>query len=340
LNDTALIENVNVLINEHACAGLFSGSILLAHHQQPILTAACGYAIHPNILPNQVNTKFNLASVTKMLTAVAVMRLVAAGNLDLHAPVAEYRSDLPHASEITIHQLLTHTAGFDRYWNDAYRAARSDLRSINDYLKLFASEPLLFVPGTRHHYGNTGYVILGALIEQVTGETYYDHMRTSLYRPLGMNHTDHYELDIPIENCAVGYTRDNWLGPADGRLRANTFIYALKGSPSEHCFSTVHDLFTFCQALEGGRLLDSRHLEMCFTPQAAGEQPGVSYGYGFHIIDDGKHGRVIGHGGRGYGVDAFALMYRDLGYTLVVLSNYDRPSARRMVDAIADVLIS
>jgi D-alanyl-D-alanine carboxypeptidase len=346
LNDDTLIEKVNKLLNESAStnaaasADLFSGTVLVAHHQQPILTAACGYALHPNILPNRVDTKFNIASITKMLTAVAVMRLVAEGKLDLHVPVATYRPDLPHASEITIHQLLTHTAGFDRYWNDAYRAARSDLRTINDYLKLFASEPLLFPPGTRHHYGNTGYVILGALIEQVTGETYFDHMRNAIYRPLGMNNTDHFELDLPVENCAVGYTRENWFGPIDGQLRANTFIYALKGSPSEHCYSTVNDLFLFCKALETGQLLDPRYLEMCFSPQAASEQPGVSYGYGFHIIDDGKHGRVMGHGGRGFGVDAFALMYRDLGYTVIVLSNYDRPAARRVVNSIADMLIT
>jgi D-alanyl-D-alanine carboxypeptidase len=339
LNDDALIENVNALLNEQAAADLFSGAVLVAHHQQPILMTACGYAIQPNILANRVDTKFNLASVTKMLTAVAVMRLVAEGKLDLHVPVSTYNPDLPHAGEITIHQLLTHTAGFDRYWNDAYRAARSDLRTIADYLKLFAAEPLLFPPGTRHHYGNTGYVILGALIEQVTGESYFDYMRSSIYIPLGMNDTEHYALDLPVANCAVGYTRDNWYGPVDGRLRDNRFIYALKGSPSEHCYSTVQDLFRFCQALETGRLLDPRYLEMCFTPQAASEKPGVSYGYGFHIIDDGKHGRVVGHGGRGFGVDAFALMYRDLGYTVIALSNYDRPAARRIVDGIADLLI-
>jgi len=76
------------------------------------------------------------------------------------------------------------------------------------------------------------------------------------------------------------------------------------------------------------------------TPHTAGEQPGVSYGYGFQIIDDGKHGRVIGHGGRALGGDAFAVMYRDLGYTVIVLSNYDRPAARRIIDGIADMLIS
>ena len=130
---------------------------------------------------------------------------------------------------------MTHTAGFDRYWNDAYRAARSDLRTVAGYLELFATTPLGFPPGTRHHYGNTGYVVLGALIEQVTGESYYDYMRQSIYLPLSMQDTDHYEMDLPIANCAVGYTRDNWFGPVDGQLRANHFIYAIKGSPSEHC---------------------------------------------------------------------------------------------------------
>lgn len=340
MNDDELIEKVNILLDAQAAADKFSGSVLIARENQVILTEARGYAIHPNILLNQPDTKFNIASVTKMLTAVAVIQLVADGKLDLHKPVATYNPDLPHASEITIHQLLTHTAGFDRYWNDAYRAARSDLRTVNDYLKLFATTPLEFPPGTRHHYGNTGYVVLGALIEQVTGKSYYDHIRESIYQPLGMQNTDHFEMDLPIANCALGYTNDNWFGPEDGQRRSNHFIYAVKGSPSEHCFSTVQDLFLFCQALQNGRLLDAHHTDLCFTPHAAGEQPGVSYGYGFHIIDDGKHGRVIGHGGRAMGGDAFALMYRDLGYTVVVLSNYDRPAARNIYTGIADMLIT
>ena len=340
MNDAELIEKVNILLDAQAAADKFSGSVLIARENQVILTEARSYAIHPNILLNQPDTKFNIASVTKMLTAVAVMQFVADGKLDLHKPVATYNPDLPHASEITIHQLLTHTAGFDRYWNDAYRAARSDLRAVNDYLKLFATTPLEFPPGTRHHYGNTGYVVLGALIEQVTGKSYYDHMRESIYQPLGMQNTDHFEMDLPITNCAVGYTNDNWFGPEDGQKRANHFIYAVKGSPSEHCFSTVQDLFLFCQALQNGRLLDAQHTDLCFTPHAAGQQPGVSYGYGFHIIDDGKHGRVIGHGGRAMGGDAFALMYRDFGYTVIVLSNYDRPAARNIYTGIADILIA
>jgi len=338
--DTELIEKVQILLDAQAAADRFSGAVLVAHGNQSILTTARGYAIHPNVLPNQLDTKFNIASVTKMLTAVAIMQLVANGKLDLHSPVSAYNSDLPYASQITIHQLLTHTAGFGRYWNDAYRAARSDLRTVTDYLTLFATTPLEFPPGTRHRYGNTGYVMLGALIEQVTGESYYDHMRQSIYLPLGMQNTDHYEMDLPIANLAVGYTHNNWFGPVDGQRRANHFIYAVKGSPSEHCFSTVQDLFVFTQALQTQHLLDAYHTELCFTAHTAGEQPGVSYGYGFHSLDDGKHGRVIGHGGRAMGGDAFALMYRDLGYTVIVLSNYDRPAARGVIDSIADMLIS
>ena len=132
MNDAELIEQVHALLDDQAATDSFSGAVLVARDHQPILTMARGYAIHPNVLANQPDTKFNIASVTKMLTAVAVMRLVADGKLDLHTPVSAYNPDLPHARQITIHQLLTHTAGFDRYWNDAYRAARSDLRTVND----------------------------------------------------------------------------------------------------------------------------------------------------------------------------------------------------------------
>ena len=337
--DNELVEKVQILLVEEEAADRFSGAVLIAHNNQPILVTARGYAIHPQVLRNQPDTKFNIASVTKMLTAVAVVQLVAKGILDLQVPIATYKPDLPYADQITIHQLLTHTAGFDSYWNDSYRAVRSDLRTIADYLKLFADRPLEFPPGTRHHYGNSGYVLLGALIEQVTGLSYYEHLRREIFQSVGMNQTDFYEMDLPIANCAVGYTHDNWFGPEDGQIRNNHFIYVVKGSPSEHCFSTVQDLFLFFQALQTQRLLDTYHLELCFAPHASGEQPGVSYGYGFHIIEDGKHGRLIGHGGRALGGDAFAVMY-DLGYTVIILSNYDRPAARNILDRIADMLIS
>lgn len=340
MKDSKLIERIDSLLDAEAAADRFSGALLVAREDQPLVTTARGYAIHPHLLPNGPDTRFNLASVTKMLTGVAVMQLVAVGKLDLHTPVAAYHPDLPHAAQITIHQLLTHTAGFGRYWNDAYRAARSDLRTVAEYLKLFAATPLEFQPGARHLYGNSGYVVLGALIERVTGESYYEHMRAAIYEPAGMRATAHDELDLPAADRAVGYTVENWFGPIDGKRRANDFIYAVKGSPSEHCYSTVSDLFRFFQALRAGRLLDARHTDLCFTPQVPAEQPGVSYGYGFQIIDDGRHGRVIGHAGRALGGDAFALIYRDLGYTLIVLSNYDRPAARRIVDAIADFLIA
>ena len=336
--DDELIQKVQTFLDEQESADKFSGALLVAHKNHPILTTARGYAIRPELLHNQPDTKFNIASVTKMFTAIAIMQLVEKEKLELHVPISIYDASLPYADQITVHQLLTHTAGFDSYWNDAYRAARSELRTINDYLKLFADTPLLFSPGTRHHYGNAGYVVLGALIEQVSGLSYYEYMKSEIFQVAGMKDTDFYEMDLPIANCAIGYTRENWFTPKDGQLRSNQFIYAVKGSPSEHCFSTVQDLFLFFQALQNQRLVGRLHLELCFIPHATGEQAGVSYGYGFHILDDGEHGHVIGHGGRALGGDAFALMY-DLGYTVIVLANYDRPSARTVLNRIADMLI-
>lgn len=339
MNDEILVNRIKEVVIEQEDNGKFSGTVLLAHNEQPILKMATGYAIHPDILRNQVNTKFNLASVTKMLTAVAAMKLVEQGKLDLHNPISEYDPELPHAKAITLHQLLTHTAGFDRYWNDAYRAARSDLRSIDDYLKLFKEDALLFTPGSQHHYGNTGYVIIGALIEKVSGLSYYDYMKREIFQPCGMNDTDFYEMDLPISNCAIGYTREGWFGPTDGQLRSNQFIYGVKGSPSEHCFSTVDDLFLFFDKLTKYQIIGKPFVQDCFTTHAQDEKPGVNYGYGFHIIDDGIHGRLIGHGGRGMGADTFAVIY-DVGYTVIILSNFDRPAARSILNKIADMIIA
>ena len=338
MNDQTLAKKIKDAVIEQESAGQFSGAILVAHNDEPIISMAAGYAIHPNILRNQPDTKFNLASVTKMLTAVAVMKLVERGKLDLHTLISAYNSELPHANQITLHQLLTHTAGFDRYWNDAYRSARSDLRTIAGYLKLFGNEPLLFEPGTQFHYGNTGYVIIGALIEQISGFSYYEFMKHEIFEPAGMKETDFYEMDLPISNCAIGYTKERWDEPADGKLRNNQYIYGVKGSPSEHCFSTTTDLFLFFKQLKGYQLIGKPLVDLCFTSHARDEKPGVSYGYGFHIIDDGIHGHVVGHGGRAMGGDTFALMY-GIGYTLIILSNYDRPAARLLMNKVADMFI-
>jgi D-alanyl-D-alanine carboxypeptidase len=123
LTDDELIQKVQIFLDEQESADKFSGAVLVANNHRPILTTARGYAIRPEILRNQPDTKFNIASVTKMFTAIAIMQLVATEKLDLHVPISIYNAKLPYADQITVHQLLTHTAGFDSYWNDAYRAS-------------------------------------------------------------------------------------------------------------------------------------------------------------------------------------------------------------------------
>jgi CubicO group peptidase (beta-lactamase class C family) len=224
-------------------------------------------------------------------------------------------------------------------WNDVYRANRSELRTIPAYLALFQDTPLAFTPGERYQYCNTGFVLLGALIEQVTGQSYYDYIRQAIFAPAGMTHTDFYEIDRPIPNLAIGYTYLHWDGTRhDDYLTNNLFIYAPKGSPANGCYATAHDLLQFDTALRQHRLVGREYSRLMFTGKVDVEgQPGVQYGYGFFCVND-EAGQLVGHGGRGLGIDAFLNIYLDTGYTIIVLSNYDRPAARTIVRWLSDKL--
>jgi CubicO group peptidase (beta-lactamase class C family) len=326
------LPELDQFVQEQANRNQFSGIVLIAHNGRPIYEAAHGFADIAFQIPNRLDTIFNLASITKMFTAVAVVQLAEQGKLDFQQPIAAYLPDYPRANEITIHHLLTHTAGMGDIWNDAYRANRSELRTIPAYLDLFRDTPLAFTPGERYQYCNTGFVLLGAIIEQVTGQCYYEYVRQAIFEPAGMSHTDFYELDRPIPNLAVGYTYLDWYAqPHPEYLTNNLFIYAVKGSPANGCYATAHDLLNFDTALRQHTLVGREYSRLMFTGKVEVEgQPGVQYGYGFFCVNDAA-GQLVGHGGRGMGIDTFCNMYLDSGYTLIVLSNYDRPAARNIV---------
>jgi CubicO group peptidase (beta-lactamase class C family) len=334
-----LLPELDQFVQQEANANRFSGVILITHDGRPIYETAHGFADLAFQVPNRLDTIFNLASITKMFTAVAIVQLAEQGKLDFQQPVAAYLPDYPRATEITIHHLLTHTAGMGDFWNDAYRAARSELRTIPAYLALFRDTPLSFTPGERYQYGNTGYVLLGAIIEQITGRSYYDHVRQAIFEPAGMTHTDFYEIDRPIPNLAVGYTYLDWYGrPHPDYLTNNLYIYAPKGSPANGCYAPAHDLLKFATALRQHRLVSPEYTRLMFTGKVdVAGQPNVQYGYGFFCVTD-EAGRLVGHGGRGMGIDAFCNLYLDTGYTIIVLANYDRPAARNIVHWLSERL--
>lgn len=314
----------------------FSGAVLVAKGEEVLFTRACGEASKRFHVANKLDTKFNLGSMNKMFTSTAIMQLAEKGKLSLEDPISKYvdESWLPKSitDKVTVHHLLTHTSGLGSYFNDTYwNGSRELYRSVEDFKPLVKGETLQFEPGERFGYSNTGMLLLGVVIQSVTGQDYFDYIRENIYRPAGMINSDSYEMDFPVENLAIGYI------PAPDspwKWENNLYKHVIKGGPAGGGFSTVEDLFRFAQALQGGKLISRSSLEKMWTPHTG------RYGYGFSV-ENGPSGKVVGHSGGFPGLNGNLDVFLDKGYTVAVLSNYDNgasPLARRIYEMIGSIL--
>jgi D-alanyl-D-alanine carboxypeptidase len=339
LTEKELIRDLNDFILEQVASDEFSGAVLVAKNGLPVYKHAFGLADQASNIPNRLDTRFNIASITKVFTAIAIVQLAERGLLHFDDLVSQHLPDYPRqvAERVSIHHLLTHTSGLGNYWNDAYRARRTELRAVKDYLELIKPQPLAFTPGERFQYSNCGYVLLGAIIERVSGLCYDDYLQEFIFRPAHMNDTARYDLDRIVHKLAIGYTFQDWDGTFHPGYRTdNRYLYAVKGSPATGMYSTIHDLLKFDLALREYKLLTPEYTQMAITGKVDSNQPNTRYAYGFYTMN-GNWGRAIGHGGHTLGGDANYHMYLDAGYTVVVLSNYDRPAARTIAHTLADM---
>lgn len=324
ISETGLHE-LNSYIEGLVAEDKFSGSVLVARHGEVLYKKAFGTANKGYGIPNATETKFNLGSINKMFTAVSIMKLAENGLIDLNDVIGKYLSNLPkeYANKITIHQLLTHTSGTGLYWNEKFKAKFTQLKTVNDYIPLFIDDPLLFEPGTKCTYSNSGYILLGAVIESISGKDYFTFVKETVYDPANMYNTDCFDLEYDVPDLAIGYTR---FGTQDGGpWRNNVFLHVVKGGPAGGGYSTVEDLLKFDIALRTNKLLSPEWTELATTDklQSYGE-PGKRMQYGYGFMDVRIHGeRIIGHNGGFPGVSALLHMYMHSGYTLAVLSNYD-----------------
>jgi D-alanyl-D-alanine carboxypeptidase len=199
-------------------------------------------------------------------------------------------------------------------------------------------KPLEFEPGKKFRYSNAGFMVLGAVIEKVSGQTYFDYVREHVYQPAGMVNTDAYEMDYDTPNLAIGYTKQGAKSGHPGGRKNNLFMHVVKGGPAGGGFSTVEDLFRFDVALRTHRLLDAKHTEMVLTGKVdAGRGGHGRYGYGFMVIDY-RGTRIVGHNGGFPGINSDLAMYLDRGYTVAVMSNYDPPAAQRVSDKLRELI--
>ena len=338
-----LSREVETYLNQLVAEDKFSGTILLAKDGVPFLKKAYGLASRSYNVPVRLDTKFNLGSMNKMFTSVAVAQLAEQGKLSLEDTIGKLLPDYPNkevAGKVTVHHLLTHTSGLGNYFNDKFMETSKDrFREVKDYFPLFVNEPLQFEPGARWQYSNAGFMVLGAIIERVSGQNYFDYVREHIYRPAGMINTDAYEMDSDTPNLATGYTRMGPQGPLpEGARRTNTFQHSFKGGPAGGGFSTAEDLFRFASALGSHKLLSQKYTELITTGKVSLPRgDGAKYAYGFQEEWTNGH-RSVGHSGGFPGINSELQMYTDLGYTVIVMSNYDPPAASRVVDRVGKLL--
>lgn len=333
--------------------GWFSGSVLLARDGVPLHVQSYGLADRARRIANTPETRFNVGSMNKMMTAVVVLQLAESGRLSLGDRVGRWLPAYPVPAvreEVTIAQLLSHRSGLGSYWNDRFERARASIREVSDYLALFDHDTLLFSPGSGWEYSNAGFIVLGAIIEQVTGRRYEEVLRAQVLGPAGMTATDFSAIADSVPSRAVGYMREGGMGAPSRPDTSRTAPAAIpnwgtmpnRGGPAGGGYTTVGDLLRFDQALRRGALLTGGWRDSLWTVRNADLNDPSSprprmmpYGFGFDVRET-PAGRVVGHTGGAPGISALLDMYLGNGYTLAILANVDGPGlflARSIVDA-------
>jgi CubicO group peptidase (beta-lactamase class C family) len=319
LTDEQMAAELDALISKLASADVFSGAALLAKDGKVIYKKAFGVANKDFDAPNRIDTKFNLGSMNKMFTSVAIAQLVERGKLSFDDPLAKFLPEFPNkeaAGKIRIKHLLCHTSGLGSYFNSKFwESSRARFRTTSDFMELAKDEKPAFEPGTKWSYSNTGMLTLGAVIEKVTGQSYYDYIRENIYKPAGMVNSDCYDLDRVNPNLAVGYEKDY---TEDGaRFRNNIFSHVIRGGAAGGGYSTVEDLLRFDVALRSNKLVGAEYVKLLLSPKPELNSP--DYGYGFGID---RENQIAGHSGGFEGISSNLDMFLNSGYTAVVLSNY------------------
>jgi CubicO group peptidase (beta-lactamase class C family) len=306
-----------------------SGSMLMTRGGERVLEICVGYADRATRTEITPATRFGTASVTKMFTACTVVSLVQDGLVEFETPVVDVllpdRRPSTLLPEVTVHHLLCHTSGIADYCEEdeaspAYLADYADLwvdlpsysmTRPADFLPLFGDLAPYRPPGERFQYSNAGYIVLGLLIEQLTGQCFTDVVKQRVFAPAGMSASGFFRLDEPIPEVAIGYRRES----PDGPWRSNIYSIPVIGGGDGGALCTARDLDQFLRAYADGTLLGPLRDVVLTRHADAGD--GFGEGYGVHLYPDGRYG----HGGGDPGVETLVHRWPEEDVHLVVLVN-------------------
>lgn len=290
----------------------FSGVVLVGHGDEVLFQRGYGLAERERGTAIRPDTRFNIASVNKFFTGVAILRLAQEGRLDLDAPVGRYLQGLPAdvAGRVTIRQLLQHRSGLGDYLRDPeFNQNRDQFRNLEPLLALIRSHPLEFEPGTNQRYSNSGFVVLGGVIEALTGKKYDDVIREWILVPAGMTHTGPGGPG-EVPNTAHGYSR-----AAPGSEGELISVQAMRApaTPAGGGYSTAEDLFHYARALVTNRLLEPEYTSLMLNSYSAGSRP-----------------PTFSPSGGVQGANAVLSVNHETGAIAVVLANLDPPAASQL----------
>lgn len=296
----------------------FAGAVLVAKDGKPVFEEAYGLADTAKKLPNKVTTQFCLGSNNKVFTSVAILQLAEAGKLNVNDPIGKYLPDYPNKdlAKVTIEELLTHRGAAGEFVGPEFLAHRAELRTLEDYVKLFGNRGPDGVPGGKPVYSNYGYILLGVIIERVSGEDYYSYIDQHVYKPAGMTSSSSPLATDRSPGRAIGYTMGD-----DRKLRPNDDSLPFRGTSAGGGYSTVEDMLRFYNALWDHKLLNAHSVQLLVQGEAT-RPGGPQFPYGMGGMRANGI-RYYGHAGGAPGMSAEMESSPESGYTIVVLANRD-----------------
>lgn len=331
-----LFQSEDAYIRSEATTHFFRGAVLVGIDGKTAFEKAYGLGNEEWGSDNTIHTKFRIASLSKQFTAACILLLQERGRLSVRDPISRYLSGLPSAWQaVTIHELLTHTSGVPN--SSSSDNARIDRTGATpqQLIALVADQPLEFTPGTKWSYSNTGYIVLGMLVEKISGQSYADFLRTNIFEPLRMSDSGYDRARDILKERASGYKIvDSHIANAD--LFDMSVPFSAGG-----IYSTVEDLYRWNEALaENGKLLSVDSLKQMFTEYPEATHEGQHYGYGV-VISRLKFGRLMYyHGGGVEGFSSSIQRYPGDRVCIVVLSNFDSYKPWELGDHIASDLFN
>lgn len=323
-----LVEEIDRIVTaEIAAQGIPGYSLAIGLHDGSIFAKGYGLADVENFVPVTPNTVFRLASISKPITAVAVMQLVEQGKIKLDAPIQQYVPMFPAKRwTITVRHLLSHTSGVRHYQSLAEINSTRHYTNLVDTLEIFKDSPLLFEPGTQFSYTTYGFNLLGIAVETASGERFVDYIRKHIFEPVGINSIQADDVYRIIPHRARGYRRNH------GQLENCALADTSNKIPGGGLVGTPSDLVRFAIALMQGKLLKPETVNLMFTPQKLANGKQTEYGLGWAVkLEDGK--KWVWHSGGQQGVSTLLLLSPEKQVAVASMLNLEhadvfRPTAR------------